>query len=108
MADHSSGHANGERIRRNILRDDSASARFRARANRHRRDQHRITPDERIVLDDRAILLFSIVVAGDCACADVDARAYFRIADITKVSHLGAGTQAGILQLGMIPEMNTR
>ena len=58
---------------RRRLRDGRTGAGRGARADAHRRDQHGVRADERVVADERRPFVEPVVVAGDGARADVDA-----------------------------------
>ena len=51
-------------------------------ADRDRRDQRRVGADEGAGTDHRAVLAEAVVIAGDCAGADVRAGADVGVADV--------------------------
>src|SRR5687767_1203071 len=64
------GDAEGSR--RDILRNRRARSHVGALADRDRRNQLRIAPDEGTVLDDRLVFSDAVVVTGNRPRADVD------------------------------------
>src|ERR671935_125218 len=79
---------------RRVLVDGGAGADIRALRHAYRRNQRRVGADEAVVLDDRTVLRRPVVVAGDGAGADVDARAELGVADVRKMVRLGRATQS--------------
>ena len=68
-----------------------------------RRDEFDPGTDEHIVADCRAVLVCTIVVTDDRACADIDVRTDIGIADIGEVIHLAAVRDRAFLDLDEIP-----
>src|SRR6185503_12550023 len=91
---------------RRVLADGRAGADVRAARDAHRRDQRRVRADEAFVLDHGAVLLGAVVVAGDGAGADVDARADLGVADVGEVVGLRARTEAARLDLDEVADVH--
>ena len=86
----------------------AAGADGRARADRHRRDQLGVGSDVHVVLDDGAVLVRAVVVAGDGAGADVDVAADARVADVGQVVGLAARPDRARLDLDEVADVRPR
>ena len=73
-----------------VLGDGAARADVGALAHRDRRHQRGVAADEGAGLDAGGVLVGAVVVAGDGAGPDVDARAHRGVADVGEVRRLGA------------------
>src|SRR5438128_7815327 len=96
---------NGERIGRNVFTNRGAAADVRAFADRDRRDELRVAPDERAVFDRRLIFLLAVVVARDRAGADVHLLADCGVAEIGEMSGLRPGAEHRLLQLDEVTDV---
>ena len=99
------GAAQGQSVCGNILSDRGACGHVRSFADAHRRNQSGIAANESTVFDNGYVLVDSIVIAGDCPGANVDAIADFGITQIGEMVGLGAAPQSGLLGLHEIPDM---
>src|SRR4030067_2683514 len=86
--------------------DGRAGAYRPALADRHRRDQLRIRADEHVVLNDRAVLVCAVVIAGDRARADIDAAAPGAVADVAEMIGLAVCRDLAVLDLDEIADMH--
>src|SRR6476661_5550294 len=83
-----------------------ARAYRRAPPDRDRRDQLRVGPDVDVVLDDRAVLVGTVVVAGDRPGADVDVAPHRCITDVRQVIRLAALADGARLDLDEVADVN--
>src|SRR5205823_7819077 len=91
------GAAQGQSVCGDILSDRGACGHIRALADTHRRHQGGIAADESTVFDNGYVFVDSIVIAGDCPGAYIDASADFGITQIGEMVGLGAAPQSGLL-----------
>ena len=63
------------------------------------RNQLRVRTNEGVVADDRAELVYAVVVARDGTGADIDALAHVGVSDVRQMVHLGIPTDHGLLDL---------
>src|SRR5262245_53686303 len=93
-----------QRAGRHVARDDRAGSYIGALPDRDRRDQRRVGTDEGVLADVGAVLVETVVVAGDGAGADVGVFAHPRVADIGEMVGLGAGPNFRLLHLDEITD----
>ncbi len=74
-----------QRVSRNIFGNDRTCADIRAIAHAHGRDQRRIAADKNPFADSRGIFVHAVVVARNCAGADIRAGPHARVAQIGQV-----------------------
>src|SRR5712691_7527513 len=91
---------------RGILGERGSGAERCALAHPHRGDKLGVRADGDVVLDDRAVLVRPVVVAGDRAGADVDVFSDLAVADIGKVIGFGALTDAARLDFDEVAEVH--
>src|SRR5712692_8028082 len=96
----------GELSGRRVLGERGSGAERGALAHPHGRDKLGVRADEDVVLDDRAVLVCPVVVAGDRAGADIDVFSDLAVADVGKVIRLGALTDAARLDLDEVAEVH--
>src|SRR3954453_12644268 len=89
-----------------VLIDSRAGADIRAAGNAYRRHQRGVGTDEAIVFDHGAMLVDAVVIARDRPGADVDAGAYFRVADVGEMVRFRATAQAACLHLHEVADMD--
>src|SRR5713101_3188725 len=77
-----------------------------ALAHPHGRDKLCVGADRDVVLDDRAVLVRPVVVAGDRAGADIDVLSDLAVADVGKVIGLGALADAARLDLDEVAKVH--
>src|SRR5581483_1385524 len=97
---------NRELSRGRVLGERGPGAQRRAAADAHRRDELGVRADEDVVLDDRAVLVGAVVVAGDGAGADVDVPADLAVADVGEMVGLGARADAARLHLDEVADVH--
>src|ERR1700694_1238497 len=90
--------------RRYVADHDRPGTGDRAVADRDRRDQRIVRPDEDVGADLGAVLLHAVVVAGDRAGAVVGARTDARIADVGQVIRLDVVGELRLLDLDEISD----
>src|SRR6266581_7167836 len=91
---------------RGVLGERGSGAERCALAHPHRGDELGVRADGDVVLDDRAVLVRPVVVAGDRAGADVDDFSDLAVADIGKVIGFGALPDAARLDLHEVAEVH--
>src|SRR6266536_2944346 len=89
-----------------VLGERGSGAERCALAHPHRGDKLGVRADGDVVLDDRAVLVRPVVVAGDRAGADVDVSSDLGVADVGEVIGFGALTDAARLDLDEVPEVH--
>ena len=72
---------------------------------RDRRDQLRIAPDERAILDDRRVLEGAVVVAGDRPRTNIHLCPDGRVTQIREMIRFRPRTQRGLLELNEIADL---
>ena len=77
-----------------------------ALADAHRRPHDGVRADEGARADAGAVLVHAVVVGGDGAGADVHPLAHVGIAQVAEVMALGAGTDAAVLDLGIVAQLD--
>ena len=97
--------AHRQGIGRNRLGEHGARGRVSSVADFKRRYERRIAPDEGPRADGGPVLFEAIVIAGDCARADVGCRANARIAQVRQVAGLSPRAQFGLLQLDEVADV---
>ena len=75
-------------------------------ANLDRRDELDTGTDKRAVADAGTVLVNSVVITGDRACADVDVCADIGVADVRQVIDLTAGGNLALLDLDKISDLD--
>ena len=91
-------------IGRGILADHAAGADGGALTDTDRRNQSGIGADKSLCTNLGTVLVDAIIVAGDGAGAQVGPFTDQCITDITEVTGLGAGLEAGLLDLNEIAD----
>ena len=94
-----------QRVGRNIICDCRARSHVSALSHAQRRNQGGITADERAFFDHGHVLACAVIIAGDGACADIDARTDLGVAKVSKVVGFGAAAQLGLFRLDKIADM---
>ena len=95
-----------QRSCRHILGQRGACTDRRATADLDRCDQLAIRPDKGIILDNRPVLVGTIVIAGDRACTDIDPAADGGITDIGQMIRLALGSDMAVLDFDEIADMH--
>src|SRR2546422_2218724 len=89
-----------------VASDDGASARNGVPSHPHGRDEHRAAADKGAIFDHRLVLVLAVVVASDCARADVDIAADPCVADVAEVADLCAGAKTRRLDFDEIADVD--
>src|SRR5262249_34036037 len=74
--------------------------------DRHRRDQRAVRADKGARADHRAVLVKTVVIAGDRAGTDIGFGADIAVTEIGQVVGFGAGAEPGRLDLDKIADMD--
>src|SRR5579862_818056 len=91
-----------QRVGWNVFRDHRAGSDIGAIAHAHGRDERCIAADEDALADGRGILVHPVVVASNCAGADVRAAADVRIAKVGEVHGLYAFAKHALLHFDKV------
>src|SRR2546429_693475 len=89
----------GEFSGRRVPGERGSGAGRRALAHTHGGNELGVRADEDVVLDDRAVLVRPVVVAGDRAGADIHVFSDLAVADVAEGVGLGAPADAACLDL---------
>ena len=95
-------------LRLHIVRHRRACPDRRAAPNCHGRDQLRVRPNEDVVLNYGFMLGRTVIVAGDCAGANVYIPADLGVANVGKMIGFGVLTEMRFLDFNEITDVNTR
>src|SRR5262245_40114514 len=93
-----------ERVLRHVLGDRAARADVGALAHGDRGHERGVAADEGPALDLRLVLVDAVVVAGDGAGADVDARPDRGVAEVAQVLGLRARAELRLLELDEVAD----
>src|SRR4051794_39245816 len=96
---------NSQAVGLDVARDHGSCTDYGAVADRDRRDQRGVRPDERSGADHCPVLAETIIIAGDGARADVGPCADFSVADVAQVVDLRALANLRLLQLNEIADL---
>ena len=101
------GAVYGKAVCGDVDRNRRAGARRRVFAYFNRRDEVCVASDERVISDNRAEFVYSVIVRGNAAAAEIYVLSYVAVADVGEVGDAGLFADVGIFHFDKVTYFNS-